>query len=180
MSHTVYIISFRHRFPFEISFRNSHDVESASFDRRRNIAPDDDWKTPGSNSLEITSDSVLIRSWNWPGCFSLKKLTFNILEFCTNRFWRNLFLWWFNSQFKQAFPVWWCFNYVETSSVPRESLTLQVQSFTSMASIESIKIDVTSSTNQSDHRYSKSTVEFSSKLHYLGMTNIDYNNFFYQ
>ena len=85
------IMNFRHRFPFEIWFRNSHDVESSSFDRRRNIAPDDDWKTPGSNSLEITSDSVLIRSWNWPGCFSLKKLTFNILEFCTNRFWRTYF-----------------------------------------------------------------------------------------
>ena len=94
--------------------------------------------------------------------------------------WKNLFLWWFNSQFKQAFPVWWCFNYVETSSVPRESLTLQVQSFTSMASIESIKIDVTSSTNQSDHSYSKSTVECSSLFCYLGMTNIDYNYFFYQ
>ena len=64
MSHSVYIISFLHRFPFEISFQNSNDVETASFDRRRNIAVVDDCVKPGSNILEINSDSVLNRSWN--------------------------------------------------------------------------------------------------------------------
>ena len=64
MSHSVYIISFLHRFPFEISFQNSNDVETASFDRRRNIAAVDDCVKPGSNILEINSDSVLNRSWN--------------------------------------------------------------------------------------------------------------------
>ena len=73
MSHSVYIISFLHRFPFEISFQNSNDVETASFDRRRNIAAVDDCVKPGSNILEINSDSVLNRSWNWPVLFSLRK-----------------------------------------------------------------------------------------------------------
>ena len=60
-------------FHSKFSFQNSNDVETASFDRRRNIAAVDDCVKPGSNILEINSDSVLNRSWNWPVLFSLRK-----------------------------------------------------------------------------------------------------------
>ena len=56
----------------------------------------------------------------------------------------------FDSDVRSLFFLYFCLNDLKTSSVPREGPTVQVQSFKTNAKRESIKIDVTSSTNPSE------------------------------
>ena len=101
-SHTVYIISFRHRFLFEISFKNSNDVERRHSTQTKKYCCCW-WHCKArfkyfGNYFWLSFESEL----EWLVLSSLKKLTFNILEFGSGWFGRNLFLWYFNSQFKTS------------------------------------------------------------------------------